>query len=282
MAEKDTQRLRGKVALVTGVASDKGIGRAIALGYARHGASVACVDVDEAGCQATVAMIEAAGQNALALTCEVSDQEQVHRAIAQTVERFGRLDILVNNAGLARFGPLLDVAEDEWDRVMAVNLKGYFLFSQAAARVMIAQRGEAHAGGRGAESPAGKVGGCIINISSMSAESADEMKVAYCVSKAGVKMLTQGAAIEWATHRIRVNAIAPGYIDTNIVQDARVRRAVENTDLGAMVPLGRCGDAEDVVGAAVFLASSEANYITGVHLLVDGGLSAGNAFPLEI
>jgi NAD(P)-dependent dehydrogenase (short-subunit alcohol dehydrogenase family) len=257
--------LQDRVALVTGAASERGIGRAIALGYAREGAAVACVDLDGDGARAAAGAVEAEGAAATAIACDVSDGAQVRDAVARAVEALGRLDILVNNAGFARFGRLLETSEDDWDRTMAVNFKGQFLFAQAAARRMIEQG----------------TAGAIVNVFSVSADTAGGMKVPYCVSKAGVKMLTQGAAIEWARYQIRVNAVAPGDMATNIVRDERVQRALQRTDYTSVVLLGRRGAPDDVVGAAIFLASDEAAYITGAHLLIDGGLTAGGDLDVE-
>jgi L-rhamnose 1-dehydrogenase len=255
--------MTGRVAIVTGAASDLGMGRAIADAYVAEGGRVAYVDVDEAACADAVALVVENAADAIAVTADVSDPEQVDAAVAQTVDAFGRVDVLVNNAGVVRFAPLLELSHEEWDRTMAINLKGYFLFSQAVARQLVRQGG----------------GGCIVNISSISAETAGEWKVHYCASKAGVKLLTEGCALEWAEHAIRVNAIAPGDIATNIVKDDYIEQLVEQISYSEAVPLGRVGAAEDVVGAALFLASDEAAYITGATIKVDGGITAGGRFP---
>ncbi len=253
------KRLQGMNALITGAASDKGIGRAIAHAFAREGARVACVDIDLAGCKETARQIVSQGGVATALQADVSCSKDVQQAVQQAIGQLDGLDILVNNAGFVRFAYLLDVSQELWERTLAVNLTGYFLFSQAVARHMAAQSRP----------------GNIINISSVSADRASIQKGHYCVSKAGVKMLTESFAMELASKGIRVNAIAPGDIETNIVQDDSIKKQVAETDFKKAVPLERRGLPGDIIGAAVFLASHESAYITGTTITVDGGLSTG-------
>ena len=256
-------KLAGKVAFVTGAGSDRGIGWAVAHGLAREGASLALVDIDSTAVEAAATSIRNQGGKALAMALDVSQREKVRGAIARAEERFGQIDIAVNNAGFCTFRPYLEIDDELWDRTLAVNLKGYFICGQEAARSMIQH----------------KVRGKIINISSVSAETSGEEKVHYSVSKAGIKSLTLGMALELARHHINVNAVAPGVIDTNIIKELRIQRLVEHEREHSSVPWGRIGQAEDIVGAALFLASEEADYITGATILVDGGLSAGTLMP---
>lgn len=254
---------QGKVAIVTGAGSRRGIGRAIALGLAREGADVAVTEWPGEG---VADEIRALGRRALAAAIDVADAPAVRQFVADVVREFGRIDILVNNAGFCEFVPFLDLTEELWDRTQAVNLKGYFLFGQCVARQMVH-----HQGG----------GGKILNISSQAAEAAGEEKIHYCVSKAGVKMLTQGMALELARHQIQVNAIAPGTIDTEIVRQPNIQALVERERQHSSIPLGRMGTAADLVGAALFLCSPAADYVTGATLLVDGGILSGSLLPEE-
>jgi len=253
------ERFAGKYVIVTGAGSRKGIGRAIALGFAREGARVVAADIDAAGAEETAAAARALGCHCTAAACDVSVHAEVERTLAATP----RVDVLVNNAGFVRFTPFLDLSEEAWDRHMAVNVKGYFLMGQGAARRMVAQGG----------------GGKIVNVTSISAEFSGEEKVHYCVTKAAVKSLTQGMALELARHRINVNALAPGSIDTDIVSSGPIMKLVEREREKSSIPWGRMGNAEDLVGAALFLASPEAEYLTGATLTVDGGATAGSLLP---
>ncbi len=258
-------RLQGKKAIVTGAGSRRGIGRAIALGFAREGADVAVADIDENGTREAVREVEGVGRRALAIRCDVSLAADIERTVRQVVEQFGRIDILVNNAGFCEFVPFLEIREELWDRTFAINAKGYFLVGQAVARQMVRQGG----------------GGRIINVSSVSAEMSGEEKVHYCASKAAVKLLTQGMALELSRHRINVNAIAPGTIDTDIIKQGHIQRLVEQERRQCSIPWGRMGTPQDLVGVAVFLASDEGEYLTGSSIVVDGGMLAGGLLPAE-
>ena len=251
--------LKDRCALVTGAGAKRGMGRAIAIGLARAGAAVGCADVDTALAQDVAATIEGEGGKAMAITMDVTSAAHVDEGMARFVEQFGALDILINNAGIAHFAFMLELEESDWDRVMDVNLKGTFLCARAAGRQMVRQ-------GRG---------GNIINIGSISARAAGARKIHYCISKAGMHMLTLGLSLELGEHNIRVNEIAPGDIDTDIVKQEHIRQIVQNSDMAGKVPLGRRGCAQDVVGAAIFLASDEASYITGATINVDGGITTG-------
>lgn len=258
-------RLKEKTAIVTGAGSKRGIGRAIALGLAQEGANVVVADINRDGVAETAAEIESLHGLSLACHVDVTNAADVSSCIRQTVDKFGGIDILVNNAGFCQFTPFLSISEELWDRTMAVNVKGYFLVGQKVATQMVKQ-------GRG---------GKVINLSSVSAEASGEDKVHYCSSKAAVKLLTQGMALELARHRINVNALAPGTIDTDIIQQDRIKRLVDQERRQTSIPWGRMGDGKDLVGAAVFLASAESEYVTGSTLVVDGGASAGSLLPPE-
>jgi gluconate 5-dehydrogenase len=244
--------LEGKVAIVTG--SSRGIGRAIAEGLAGAGAAVTVNGRDPETTQAVADAIVAAGGKSLAVAADVSKAEDVERLIRTTADRFGRLDILVNNAGISPYyKPAETMTEDEWDDVMSVNLKGVFLCCQAAGRVMIPQKS-----------------GRIINMSSVAGKVALPRLIAYSAAKGAINQLTRVLAVEWAPHHILVNAIAPGYIETDLTKGLR-----ENpTRLDAMIgriPLGRLGKATEIAGAAIYLASDAASYVTGQMLDIDGG-----------
>lgn len=241
-----------KVALVTGAA--RGIGLASAQWFLDHGYAVALLDIDSATLQTAVAALVPA-ERVLALPADVRDAQQVARAVAVVEARFGRLDALVNNAGIAVFKPLLDTAFDEWRDVMATNLDGPFLCTQAAAPLML----------RGG-------GGAVVNIASISGLRASTLRVAYGTSKAALIHLTKQQAAELGDIGIRVNAIAPGPVDTamaKLVHSAAIRR-----DYHDSIPLGRYGTPEEIAAGIGFLCSDAASYINGQCLAVDGGFDA--------
>jgi len=244
--------LEGKVAVVTG--SSRGIGRAIAEGLAGAGAAVTVNGRNPEATQTVAAAIVDAGGKSLAVPADVGDAGEVERLIDVTVSTFGHLDILVNSAGISPyFKPAETMTEAEWDGVMNVNLKGVFLCCQAAGRVMIRQKS-----------------GRIINISSIAGKVALPRLIAYSSAKGAINQLTRVLAVEWAPHHVLVNAIAPGYIETDLTKGLRENR----THLEAMIrqiPLGRLGKPEEIVGAAIYLASDAASYVTGEILNVDGG-----------
>ncbi len=245
--------LSGKVALVTGASS--GIGKATAMELARQGAAVVINYIgDAAPADAVVEEIQRGGGQAIALQADVSNSGQVQTMIQQTIARLGKLDILVNNAGIEQSQPFLEKSEQEWDRVIAVDLKGPFLCSQAAAREM-ARRG----------------GGTIINISSVHEDLAFPGYAAYCAAKGGLRMLCRDMALELAPHHINVVNVAPGAIATPIntktLEDPAKKAALEHE-----IPLGRVGQPEEVARLVAYLASDDASYITGTTVVIDGGL----------
>jgi len=243
-------KLKDKVALVTG--AGRGIGEAISLTLAREGAHIVVNDFDVAAARTTAGRIEALGRKALADGADIADRGQV-KALFQTIKNtFGRLDILVNNAGITRDGMLLKLSEEQWDHVMAVNLKGVFNCTQAAAAMM-------------SEQACGK----IVNLSSASAQMGNIGQVNYAASKAGVIGMTKTLAKELAKFNINVNAVAPGFILTPMTESVP-EKVKEHLIKG--IPLGRAGTPEDVAKAVCFLVSEDAAYITGQVLGCNGGM----------
>ena len=243
---------KGRTALVTG--GSRGLGRAVCLELARGGANVAfCYAGNEAAARETVRDVEALGAKALSLRCDVSDAAQVDALVKAAVEAFGRIDILVNNAGITRDNLLMRMSEADFDAVISANLKGAFLCMKAVSRHMLKQRY-----------------GRIVNLSSVVALRGNAGQVNYAASKAGVIGMTKSLAKELASRGVTVNAVAPGFIETDMTaalpEDARA--AAQGS-----IPMGRLGAPEDVAKAVGFLASDEAAYITGQVLAVDGGMS---------
>ncbi len=249
-------KLRGKTALITG--STKGIGLGIAHAYAREGAWVVVNSRNAQDCEKVTAQIRADGGHAFAIAADLSRSDEVRRLAREATEALGgRVDILVNNAGEPRVAPSSELAEADYRYALDLNLTAYFILSQEVARGMLARRE-----------------GSIINISSITGTIAFPQRLAYCVSKAGVNMLTKVLAIEWAAQGVRVNAIAPGYIKTELVRTLSERKIVDEAGLARRTPMGRLGMPEEVAEAAVFLASDAASFITGAVLTVDGGWMA--------
>src|SRR4249920_3564619 len=241
-----------KVALVTGAA--RGIGLAVAKRFLAEGWCVALLDVDGKPLSESVQAL-AAAERTLALDCDVSDASAVASAFAAVGLRFGRLDALVNNAGIAVFAPLLETSDDDWNRVLAVNLTGPFLCTKAAAPLM-----REHGGG------------AIVNITSISAVRASTLRSAYGTSKAGLAHLTKQLAVELASLGIRVNAVAPGPVETAMAK--AVHTPEIRADYHDAIPLNRYGLEEELAEAIYFLCSDRASYITGQILAVDGGFDA--------
>lgn len=248
--------LTGKVAVITG--AKRGIGKAIALAFAEAGASVAVCSrvVHDGQLQAVADEIKRCGQRCLAMQADVSKKADVDTMVQEVIDTFGAIDILINNAAVSINVPLMDTLEDDWDSIMNVDLKGYFLCAQAAGRRMIERKG-----------------GTIINIASRLGMKATPTMGAYSVAKAGELMLTRVLALELAKENIRVNAIAPGIVRTegteSLLSEPEVLKRFEST-----IPLGKIAEPGDIVGAALFLASDASAHITGHTIVVDGGVQA--------
>ncbi len=242
----------GKTVVVTG--SARGIGKEIATCFARRGANVVVSDLNEEECSETLGSIKALGGKAIAVKCDVSLAEEVEAMFDSAVKEFGGVDVLVNNAGIFPFIPFAEMTEEQWDKVLDVNLKGTFLCSKKAAEIMTGQ-------GRG---------GNILNISSIAAIMGYSSLVHYCASKGGINSFTKALALALAPHKIRVNAVMPGPIRTP-GSESMGEEELEKT--AAIIPLRRMGESVDIANAVLFLASKEADFITGQCLVVDGGLT---------
>lgn len=244
--------LKDKVVLVTG--GSRGIGRACAVAFAKAGAAVVVISYagNEAAAQETVGLIQAAGARSEALKFDVSDTTACSDAVDQVVKTHGRLDVLVNNAGVAVDGLVMRIKDEDWDRQMDTNLKGAFALIRAASRPMMKQKG-----------------GAIINLSSVVGEMGNGGQSAYAASKAGLIGLTKSIAKELASRNIRVNAVSPGFIGTDMT--SHLNDEMRQKMLGG-IPLSRLGTPEEVAGAVLFLASDVASYITGEVLKVNGGM----------
>ena len=250
--------LNGKVAVVTG--ARRGMGRTHALALAKAGAKVAVADISLEECQRVVEEIAKQGGEAMAIKCDVSKKKEVDEMVKKIVKEFGKIDILVNNAGIAQFVPFLEMTEEEWDRTLDINLKGYFLCAQACVKEMAKQKS-----------------GVIVNIASVAmGQQGVGMSniVHYCASKGGIAGMTEALAVELAPYNIRVNAISPGMIETpmisSIKQDSKTVEAML-----AKVPMRRVGKPEEVSNLVLFLASEVSSYMTGSTVIIDGGWLAG-------
>lgn len=250
-------RLAGRSALVTGAAA--GIGRAIAEAFAQEGADVALLDRDAARLAEAERGLAGSGRNILALPCDLADVEAARAAVAGAVQGLGKVDILVNNAGMLAPGDLFSLSVEDFDRVLAVNLRAPFVVGQAVARHMVERT----------------LRGAIVNMSSVNAVLAIPGQLAYVTSKGGVGQLTKTMALALAPHGIRVNAIGPGSIMTDILKGVMDSEEARRNIL-ARTPLGRIGEPAEVAKVAVFLASDEASYLTGQTIYPDGGRLALN------
>lgn len=253
--------LKDRVAIVTG--ANGGVGRATALAFADAGANVVCTDINVSEAEKTSAEIRAKGRKSLAIKADATKKAEVDNVIAETVKEFGTIDILVNNAGRDMHLPLMRLREDGWDKTFNINVKGYFLFAQAAAKVMIEHKK-----------------GNIIQIGSGNAKMANPYNGAYGPSKAAVEQLSRTFASELAHHNIRVNYVAPGFIRTkmleNVWSNPETLRQFEDA-----VPLKRIAEPDDIAAVILFLASDMSRYMTGASIYVDGGVQL-SGFSLDI
>lgn len=248
-------KLKGKRSLVTGAGS--GIGRAIARGFAKEDAAVVIADLDGDSARQVAEDLVRAGNQAYALQADVSEKKSVDAMMRAAIDRMGGLDVVVCGAGISPLTSFLDISEEEWDRVVDINLKGPFLCGQAAARHM------KEAGG-----------GVIINITSQLTEVAQPKSAHYVASKGGAKMLTKGMVLDLARFGIRVNSLAPGLTNTNMTRLDTPEGWKAHEEFMPHIPMGRVGQPEDMIGAAIFLASDDSAYVNGATLLVDGGYLA--------
>lgn len=242
--------VKDRVAVVTG--ASRGIGRSIALALAAGGAKIVAADISLEGCQALVDELAKSGTEALAVQCNVAVAADAERLVDSALEKFGKVDILVNNAGITRDGLLVRMKDEEWDAVLNVNLKWAFVCTRAVSKVMTKQRY-----------------GRIINIASIVGQMGNAGQANYCASKAGLIGLTKSNARELAKRNVTVNAVAPGFIATDMTEalPEKVRQ-----ELAAQIPMERLGSADDIANAVLFLASDHSAYITGQVVAVNGGM----------
>jgi NAD(P)-dependent dehydrogenase (short-subunit alcohol dehydrogenase family) len=250
----DLFSLKGKVAMVTG--SSKGLGRAAALSLAKAGSDIAVCGRNQADIDTVVNDIHALNREASGFVFDVTRKESVHKGVNDILARFGRIDILIKNAGTNYRVPVLEYPEEEWDRIIAINLKGYYLVAQAVVPQMIT------------------LGyGKVINMSSILGHIGLPNQLAYASSKGGVEQMTKVMALEWAKAGVRVNAIAPTYFETEMVK--QIRHDKERFDfINERTPMGRWGKLEEIEGIVIFLASAASDFITGQSLVIDGGWTA--------
>jgi NAD(P)-dependent dehydrogenase (short-subunit alcohol dehydrogenase family) len=247
--------LAGRTAIVSG--ATRGIGRAVALAFARAGMRLVVNSRSAEECAIIAAECVAAGGTAVPLAADLADGPTARGFAHRAVEALGHVDVLVNNAGSTFVAPSEGLAEEDWRRTLDLNLTAYFLLGQEIGRRML-ERGR----------------GSIINMSSVTGTVAFPRRLAYCVSKAGVDMLTKVLAVEWAGRGVRVNAVAPGYVATEMIRELATRGVLDQTTLARRTPLGRLGSPDEIAEVALFLASDASSYVTGTVLYVDGGWTA--------
>jgi NAD(P)-dependent dehydrogenase (short-subunit alcohol dehydrogenase family) len=248
-------RLKDKVAIVTG--SGRGIGEAIASRLCAEGARVTICDIDLPSAQNTSSRLNGEGYKTIALKCDVSKKSEIDAVVQATVNKFGSVDILVNNAGMSVVGASVDLEESRWRTGMDVMLNGVFFCSQAAGKQMIKQKS-----------------GKIVNIASVNGIVAFPERACYCAAKAGVIALTKVLGCEWACYNINVNAIAPGYVETDLVKNLANQGTLDVEELAARTPAGRMAKSSEIADTVIFLASDDSKYIQGQTIVVDGGWTA--------
>src|SRR5262245_44694065 len=254
-------RFADKVVLITG--AGRGIGRAMALRFAQEGASIVAADIEPALAESAATAVKEAGHPCLALTADVTQRSDIQRMVGQTVERFGRIDVLCNNAGVLRFQDMFDITEADWDFILDINTKGVFFVMQAVAREMVKRRS-----------------GKIVNTASISGKQPEPHFLHYGVSKAGVIHMTKSAAVVLAPYNVNVNAVCPGTTVTDMslmatagrakLMGVSIDEAIKTRE--AQIPIGRRNQPDDIAAMAAFLASPDADQITGQAFYVDGGL----------
>lgn len=247
--------LKGKTSIVTG--AGRGIGRSIALGLAEAGSNVVICSRTRSELELLAEEIKEIGPEVLVVTCDVMKPEDIDHVITETTKKFRGIDILVNNAGMTKKHEAAEFPLEDWNSILSVNLTGVFLFAQKVGKVMLNQGY-----------------GSIINISSVGSKQALKKSIAYTSAKGAVNMLTKNLAAEWADKGIRVNGIAPAYIETPLVEGVMNHRPDFASDINNRTPMGRMGKPEEMIGAAVFLASEASSYITGETIFIDGGWTA--------
>ena len=250
--------LKGKVAIITG--ARRGMGRTHALTLAKAGAKVVVADISLEDCQKVVDEIKKAKGEAMAVKCDVTKKEDIDNMVKAAVGKWGKVDILVNNAGICQFKPFLELTEEEWNRTININLRGYFLCAQACAKEMAKQKS-----------------GVIVNVASVAMGQVGigfQNLAHYCASKGGIVAMTEALALELAPYNIRVNAISPGMIETPMIDPIKSDPKVMAATL-AQVPMHRVGKPEEVSNLVLFLASDESSYVTGSTVVIDGGWLAG-------
>lgn len=252
----------GQVTVVSG--GSRGIGRALAAGFAERGAHVMITGREETSLAKTAAEISTGDHKVVPIVCDVSQLDDIRRLMATVLEKFGRIDTLVNVAGVNKRKKVETFSPEEYDFILNINLRGLFFLSQAAGKQMLVQKS-----------------GTIINIDSLNTDSPLKGVLPYAISKAGVSMMTRGMAAEWGEHGVRVNAIAPGFILTDLTSKLWSNPTMQKWGQ-ANTPLKRLGEVDDLVGTAIYLASKASAFMTGQVLYVDGGMSAGTLWPIEL
>ncbi len=247
-------RFEGRVVIVTGAAS--GIGRATAQRFGAEKGKVVCVDIKLAGAEETAASIRAAGGEAKAVACDVSNPAQVKATVEGAVAEYGRLDVLCNVAGIGGFQRTTEVTFEQWNRFIGVNLTGQFLMCQAAIPHIL------------------KTVGAIVNVGSVAGLKSHPYSAAYCASKGGVVLMTKALAVEYGRKGLRINVVCPGGVETPIINDFQLPEGVSQAALSRISPIGRMGQPPEVAGTIAFLASDDATYINGAAIVVDGGMIA--------
>lgn len=258
----DLFSVSGQVTVVSG--GSRGIGRAIAAGFAARDAQVVITGREEATLAKTAAEISTGAHPVLPFVCDVSQLDDIKKLVSGVIDKYGRIDTLINVAGVNKRKKAETFTPDEYDFILDINLRGLFFLSQEAGKAMLSQKN-----------------GTIINIDSLNTDSPLKGVLPYAISKAGVSMLTRGLAAEWGEHGVRVNAIAPGFILTDLTNKLWSIPTMQKWGL-ANTPLKRLGQVDDLVGTAIYLASKASAFMTGQVLYVDGGMSAGTLWPIEL